>query len=210
MLLQKRKRLRFVQKRQQSRRRDERRGLDCLRRHSIFEIERENGRVALDQLKDVGALVPADVEVRRRLARERPHRNERRTFRVRELELSWRLAVSGHAHGINRCDWAGKADGRHAVRRHGHGDDGALVERDALDGFGRFSERDGCGQQENVGIGKPTGTLTRLLYRLTCKPNSRMWIGNLFLATGRILLGQMTNVFCLPVVTGKIHGFSIQ
>ena len=145
-----RKRLRFVQQRQQSRRRDERRGLDCLRRRSIFEIERENGRVALDQLEDVGALVPADVEVRRRLARERADGHERRTFRVRELKLSWRLSVSGHAHGINRGDRAGEADGRDAVRRHGHGDDNPLVERDALNGFGRFSERDGCSQQENA------------------------------------------------------------
>ena len=117
---------------------------------AVFEIQRENGVVALDQLKDVGALVPADVQVRRRLARERADGQERRTFRVRELELAWRLAVGGHAHGINRRDGAGKTDGGDAVGRDRHGDDHALVQRDALDGFGRFRERDGGGQQEEA------------------------------------------------------------
>ena len=54
---------------------------------------------------------------------------------MRELELSWRLSISGHAHGINRRNRAGKADGCDVVRRDGHGDNGALVERDALNGF---------------------------------------------------------------------------
>jgi hypothetical protein len=36
-------------------------------------------------------------------------------------------------YGINRGDWAGKADGGDAVGRNGHGDDHALVEWHALD-----------------------------------------------------------------------------
>ena len=55
-----------------------------------------------------------------------------------------------HAHGVNRRDGAGKADGGDAVGRHWHGDDHALVEREALDGFGWFCQRDGGGQQEEA------------------------------------------------------------
>lgn len=63
------------------------------------------------------------------LARERADGHERRTFRMRELELPRRLSIGGHAHGINRRDWAGKADGRDVVRRDGHGDNGADPEQ---------------------------------------------------------------------------------
>lgn len=41
---------------------------------------------------------------------------------------------------------AGQTDGGDAIGRHGHGDDGALVEPYGLNGLGGFSERDGCGQ----------------------------------------------------------------
>lgn len=148
LLLQQLKSFRLVEQREQSRRRDERRRLDRFRRRLIFKIERQNRRVAFNHFKYVSALVPSNVRIRRRLARQRADGHERRAFGVRELELPWRLPVSGHAHGINRRDWAGEADGGNAIRRDGHGDDGAFVEGDALNGFGRFSKCDGRGQQD--------------------------------------------------------------
>ncbi len=58
--------------------------------------------------------------------------------------------IGSHAHRINRGNRTGKADGGDAIRRDGHGDDNPLVERDALNRFGRFSEGGSCGQQEDV------------------------------------------------------------
>ena len=51
------------------------------------------------------------------------------------VETVRRLSISGHANGINRRNRTGKADGRDVVRRDGHGDDNALVEREALNGL---------------------------------------------------------------------------
>ena len=51
---------------------------------------------------------------------------------MRELKLSWRLPIRSHAHGINRGNRSGKTAGGDAIRRDGHGDNDALVERDAL------------------------------------------------------------------------------
>ena len=62
------------------------------------------------------------------------------------------IFVYAIAHGINRGDWAGKADGGDTVRRNGNGDDDVFIERDVLDGFGWFSQRDGGGQQEDTNL----------------------------------------------------------
>lgn len=110
LFLQQRERLCLVQQRKQSRRRDLRRGLDCFRcRRPIFHVERQYGGVALNQLEDVGALVPANVEVRGRLARERTDGQERRALRMRELKLSRCLSVGSDAYGVNRRN-RGRAD----------------------------------------------------------------------------------------------------
>ena len=42
--------------------------------------------------------------------------------------------------------WGGEADGCDTVGRYGHGDDGAFVERDALDRFRWIGKRGGYGQ----------------------------------------------------------------
>jgi hypothetical protein len=130
--------------------RELRRGLDDFSRRAVFEIEREHGSVTLDQLEDVGALVPADVQVCRRLARQRADGHEQRTLRVRELEFSWRLPVSSHAHGINRRDRSGKADRGDAVRRNRYGDHNPFVQGDPLDSLRWCGEGDGRGQQEDA------------------------------------------------------------
>ena len=84
---------------------------------------------------------------------------------MRELELSGRLSVGGHAHGVNRRDWAGETDGRDVVRRDGHGDDDALVEREALNDFGRRCECDGYGQQDEETKEERKNNLSKILLR---------------------------------------------
>ncbi len=152
LFFQQRKRLGLVEQRKQLRRCHEGCGQNSFSRGRIIEIECQNRRVAFRQLKDEGLFVPADVEICRGLARERADGQKRRAFRMRELELPRRLSIGGHAHGINRGDWAGKADGRDSVRRNGNGDDDVFIERDVLDGFGWFSQSDGSGQEEDANL----------------------------------------------------------
>jgi len=114
----------------------------------IFEIQRKQGRIALDQLENIRALVPADIQVGRRLAGDGADGQERRPFCVRELELPWRLPIGRHPCAVNGGNRAGKADGRDAIRRNGDGDNHPLVERDALNGGVR--ERDGRGKEDEA------------------------------------------------------------
>lgn len=65
------------------------------------------------------------------------------------------------------------------------------------------------GRHGTLGRRKAYLALTQLSCRLTCRPSSGMWIGNLFLVAGPILFGQMTNASGLQVVTAKIRGISI-
>src|SRR5439155_12879387 len=71
-----RERLRLVQQRQQTCWRDQRRGQGRARGRSFFKVEGEDWRVTLDQLEDVSALVPSDIQVGRRLAGQGAHGEE--------------------------------------------------------------------------------------------------------------------------------------
>ena len=119
LFLQERQRLGLVEQRQQSRGSNQRGGLYRVGSHSIFEIQRKHGHIALDQLENIRALVPTDIEVRCRLAGERADGQEGRTFCVRELELPRGLPIGRHARSVNRANRAGKADGRDAIGRDG-------------------------------------------------------------------------------------------
>ena len=127
-------------------------GVHDFRGCPVLVIEREDGGVALNQLEHIGALVPADVQICCRFARQRADGQEGRAFRVSELELPRRLSVSGHAHGINRRDRTRKADGGDPIRCDGHSDNDALVERDAQNGFRWIGQREGDTQQEETNL----------------------------------------------------------
>lgn len=150
LLFEQRERLRLVEQGEQTCGADHRRRLHRLRGGAVLEIKGQDGDITFDQLKDVGAFVPADVQVRCRPPRERAHRQERRALCVRELKLPRHLGIGAHAGGVNGRDGTREADGGDAVGRHRNRHDYAIVQREPLDGFGRFRQRDGGGQGDEA------------------------------------------------------------
>ena len=89
--------------------------------------------VTFGQFKNVGMVVPADVEIRGCLGEQGAHGKKRRAFGVGQLKQARRFSVHRDARTVNGGDGAGETDGGDAVggNRHGYGD--AVVQQDLLD-----------------------------------------------------------------------------
>ena len=92
------------------------------------------GRVAGGQFKDVGVLVPADVQVAGGFGEKGAHGKKRRALGMGQLKLARRFSVHRETRAINGLNRAGKIDGGDAVGGDRHGHHHMIIEPGLLNG----------------------------------------------------------------------------
>jgi hypothetical protein len=111
-----------------------------LRRWWRFQIERKDGVVTFGQFKNVGMLVPADVEIGGCLWEQGAHGKKRGAFGVGQLKQTRRFSVHRDARTVNGGDGAGETDGGDAVGSHRHNDQYIFIQEIFDDFLGRLCQ----------------------------------------------------------------------
>src|ERR1700686_2165062 len=91
-----------------------------LRRWWRFQIERKDGVVTFGQFKNVGMLVPADVEIGGCLWKQGAHGKKRGTLGVGQLKQTRGYSVRRDTGSVNGGDVARETDGGDAVGGNRH------------------------------------------------------------------------------------------